>query len=129
MDWILGQFDKKLREARRRYTRFVTAGVEEPSPWEKLKAQCILGGREFIGRISPVLRQKSELTEIPRRERFAFRPRLAEVLGRMTGRSRVERNRAIRLAYLEYGFTLTQIARHLGLHYTTVSKIVNQKLS
>lgn len=128
VDWILGQFDEKRREARKRYEQFVRAGVEEPSPVEKLKAQCILGGKEFVERISPALREKSELREIPRRERFAFRPPLEEVLSGVMGRSRMERNRAIRLAYLEYGFTFTEIARHLGLHYTTVSKVVNQRL-
>ncbi|MBW2057728.1 MAG: helix-turn-helix domain-containing protein [Deltaproteobacteria bacterium] len=30
-------------------------------------------------------------------------------------------------ACLEYGFTLTEIARHLGVHYSTISKIVNQR--
>ena len=62
--------------------------MEESSPWEKLRAQCILGGRGFIERISPVVRQKSELTRIPKHERFAFKPPLEEVLGRMTEEAR-----------------------------------------
>jgi hypothetical protein len=33
--------------------QFVTAAVAESSPWEELKAQCILGGREFIQAVSP----------------------------------------------------------------------------
>jgi REP element-mobilizing transposase RayT len=129
VDWILGQFDEKRGEARKRYRRFVKAGMEEPSPWEMLKAQCILGEREFIEKISLMLKQKSELSEISKHERFAFRPPLGEVLGGMTERSKVERDMAIRVAYLEYGFTLTDIAKHLGLHYTTVSKIVNRPSS
>jgi hypothetical protein len=58
VDWILGQFDEKRWETRKGYEQFVRAGVEEPWPVEKLKAQCILGGREFGERISPALRRK-----------------------------------------------------------------------
>jgi hypothetical protein len=42
-DWILGQFDERQGEAQKRYEQFVRVGVEEPSPVQKLKAQCILG--------------------------------------------------------------------------------------
>jgi hypothetical protein len=31
----------------------------------------------------------------------------------------------MRLAHLEYGYTLAEIGQHLGLHYTTVSKVVS----
>ena len=31
-------------------------------------------------------------------------------------------------AHLKYGYTLLKIARDLGLHYTTISKIVRQRL-
>jgi len=30
------------------------------------------------------------------------------------------------VAHLKYGYTLSEIGGHLGLHYTTVSKVVNQ---
>jgi len=35
-----------------------------------------------------------------------------------------ERNRAIVAAHVQYGCTLSEIGRFLGIHYTTVSKIV-----
>jgi hypothetical protein len=28
-------------------------------------------------------------------------------------------------AHVEFGYTLMQIGDHLGLHYTTVSKVIN----
>lgn len=126
VDWVLGQFADERMEARKQYRQFILAGIEETSPWEKLKAQCILGGREFIEKISPWLKDKSRLTEIPKKQRFAFRPSLKDLLTGQTIRSKEERNKAIVTAHLEYGYSLAEIARHLGLHYTTISKIVKQ---
>ena len=37
-----------------------------------------------------------------------------------------ERNKAIVTAHLEYGYSLTQIAACLGLHYTTISKTLKK---
>lgn len=126
VDWILGQFGAKPAEARRQYREFVLAGMEQLSPWEDLKAQCILGGKEFPERITPWLKERSKLSEIPKRQRFAFRPALDQVLGEDARRSKTARNMGILSAHLDYGYTLTEIARHLGLHYTTISKVVRQ---
>jgi DNA-binding MarR family transcriptional regulator len=32
------------------------------------------------------------------------------------------------MAHIEYGYTLAEIGDHLGLHYTTVSKVVNAQV-
>ena len=37
---------------------------------------------------------------------------------------KTERNRMIRIACEEYGYTMTEVARHPGLHYSTVSKVL-----
>ena len=34
------------------------------------------------------------------------------------------RNKVIRDAYLEYGYTMIMIARQIGIHHSTVSKII-----
>jgi AraC-like DNA-binding protein len=49
---------------------------------------------------------------------------VGEILGPGEGLSKPERNRRIVRAHLAHGYTLAEIARHGGLHYTTVSKIV-----
>jgi hypothetical protein len=41
--------------------------------------------------------------------------------------SRVERNEVIKLAHLDYSYTLMEIGDHIGLHYTTVSKVINSR--
>jgi len=129
MDWILGQFDGRRSEAQQKYRRFILAGIGEPSLWEKLKTQPILGTEEFIEKIRPALEDGSMLKEIPKRERFVFRASLEQLLGNQDGETRQERNEAILSAHLEYGYSLSEIARHVGLHYTTISKIVKEGLS
>ncbi len=41
VDWVLGQFADERMEARKQYRQFILAGIEETSPWEKLKATPI----------------------------------------------------------------------------------------
>ena len=128
-DWVLGQFAGKKHEARGQYREFVLAGIEEPSPWSSLKSKVILGGREFIEKIAPSLEDSSEMTEIPKRERLASRPPLDDLFHRQTITSKDKRNEAIVTAHLRHGYSLTEIGNHLGLHYTTISKVVRQGLS
>jgi hypothetical protein len=101
VDWILDQLGDAPREARRHHRRFVLGGIKEPSPWLKLKAQCRLGGRAFIEKIAPALKDKSQLTKIPKAQRLLQRPALEHILpGEETSRSTGERNKAITAAQL-----------------------------
>jgi REP element-mobilizing transposase RayT len=124
VNWILDQFGKTPREAQKEYRRFVRAGIKEPSPWDELKAQCILGSKEFIEKLRPALKDKSKITEIPKEQRLASRRSLEELLPPEKVAKKEQRNEAIHKAYIEYGYTLSEIARHLGLHYATISRII-----
>ena len=61
--------------------------------------------------------------EHPRRERYAGRPGLPALFGGTRG-DKPKRDAAIREAYVEHGYTLSQIGDFLGLHYATISRIV-----
>ncbi|MEA1870736.1 MAG: transposase [Candidatus Bipolaricaulota bacterium] len=111
VDWILSQFDDHRPKAQKAYRRFVSAG-RGISPWEDLKGQICLGTDAFV----ESLPRPSELKEVPRRQRLVSRPGLAEIL-RST-----ENNAAIAEAYREHGYTMKEIADHLGVHYATVSR-------
>ena len=52
---------------------------------------------------------------------------LAELLHEKKRRDKAQRNRAIYHTHVTYGYTLKEIAVHLGVHYTTVSKVINDK--
>jgi putative transposase len=126
VDWILSQFDMKKAEAHTAYREFVDAGIGGAPPWNELKGQSILGDREFEEKLKPALRNKSALKEISRVDRFALRPSLENIFLTMQGK--MERNELIRKAHIDYGYTLSEIGRHLGLHYTTISNIIKKLL-
>jgi len=121
VDWVLSHFGKQRRAAQRHYREFVSAGEGKGKPWEHLRGQIYLGDDSFVLEMKSLVQKSSTLTEIPRIQRYADRPELKELF-QVNGRS--ERNRAIAAAHVKYGYTLSEIGRHLGIHYTTVSKIV-----
>jgi REP element-mobilizing transposase RayT len=125
VEWVLSQFAKTPRAAKRRYVEFVQAGIGWPSPWEKLQGQTLLGAAGFVDALRPYLTSCRRQKEVPRAQRLLDRPALEEILRDEEERSKVRRNAQIRKAHLQYGYTLTQIARHLDIHYTTVSKVIN----
>lgn len=126
-DWLLAQFGRIRRISQGAYQKFVLDGIDEKSPWEQLRGQLLLGGEKFLQRLTPALKSKVTLKEIPRAQRFADRPRLRDLLSSMGDESKFRRDKAIRAAYFQYGYSLAEIARQMGLHYTTISKIVNAR--
>lgn len=125
-EWALSQFAQTEAVARRKYREFVRAGMRGESPWVKLRGQVLLGSEGFVAKMKPVLRRKAVLKEIPREQRFASRPEIKTALPLDKLHSKSQRDSAIRVAHLRHGYTLSEIGTHLGLHYTTVSKVVNQ---
>jgi REP element-mobilizing transposase RayT len=122
--WILSQFADDAAAAQKRYRRFVADGVTSPSPWSQLKGQILLGSEAFASKIQPLLEgDGTASSEISRSQRMAHRPELTSLFTDAVRTNKPLRDDAIRLVY-EYGYTMTAIARHAGIHYTTVSKVV-----
>lgn len=57
-------------------------------------------------------------------QRYADRPTLETLFGDYRALTKSERDRRIALAHNDCGYTLAAIGRALGLHYTTISKVV-----
>ncbi len=125
IDWLLGQFAKTRLVARQRYAAFVQAGVGQASPWKNLKGQVLLGGDAFVAAMAAQLVASETVVEIPKRQRRVHRPSLKKLLVGVD--SKEARNHAMTSAYLEHAYTLAEIGRAAGLHYATVSRIVNAK--
>ena len=121
-DWILGLFNSKRVVAQRQYRAFVREGIHGGSPWTKLRGQVVLGEERFVERLKDLLQDKKQVKEIPRPQRYISRPGLEKIFGRQEAKG--QRNRGIYEAYLSHGYTLKEIADHLGIHYTTVSKLI-----
>jgi len=122
--WLLGHFSKHRTEAQRRYAVFVAEGVGLPSPWRAVRGQSLLGPEAFVEKMRPLLGQKAELKEIPRAQRLLHRASLMVLFTNVIQGNKVLRNEAIRKAYLDDGYSMAAIARHAGVHYSTVSKII-----
>jgi DNA-directed RNA polymerase specialized sigma24 family protein len=88
-----------------------------------LRGQVVLGSEQFAQRTLPQTSPATVSSEIPRRDRFAGRPQLASLLAPETVRDRGQRNAAIVQAHRVHGYSLAEIARHLGLHYSTISRV------
>ncbi len=122
VDWILGLFSNNKAEAQKRYRKFVREGIHTGSPWDDLQGQILLGEEGFIEKYKDLLSDKEQIKEIPRPQRYVSRPRLSKLLSKEDKTAR--RNRGIHSAHVKYGYTLKEIADHLEIHYTTVSKAI-----
>jgi len=119
---ILERFGADPLQAPLGYRRFVAAGSGLASPWSALRGQVLLGSDSFAERIRSLLARRPVSREVPRADRLAARPAL-EVLLPATHSDLPRRNAAILDAHATYGYTLAEIARHTGLHYSTVFRV------
>jgi REP element-mobilizing transposase RayT len=109
-----------------RYLEFVREGVGAASPWAGLRGR-VLGSEEFVRSVAPCVKEKARQKEFPRRERFAHRQPLADLLPARVIADRALRNQRIREACMELGYSYSEVGRFLGLHYGTVSRIATGK--
>jgi REP element-mobilizing transposase RayT len=127
VDWLLSQFGRQRAGAQRTYQAFVTEGIGQESPWAQVQGQVLLGSERFIERLIPGLREKQPFTEIPRQQRFAARPTLRHLFPTRRRTDSERRDATIRRAHVEHGYSLSAIGRAVGLHYSTISRIVNPR--
>ncbi|WP_243373474.1 transposase [Geotalea sp. SG265] len=126
--WVLSNFSGTASSAMRLYKSFVHDGIGlDESPWERLAGQIVLGTEQFIERIRGRFDNQETLPEIPRVQRNVGRPALVELFNDHMRTNKGERNVAIALAHGTHGYTLKEIAEELGLHYTTISKVINRE--
>ncbi|MGE3977711.1 MAG: transposase [Nitrospira sp.] len=125
VDWLLSRFGHQRSAAQRKYRAFVAEGIGYGSPWEQVRGQVLLGSERFVERLAPRLQDARPLKEIPRQQRFATRPPLRRLFSASSRADRARRNEAIRRAHLNYGYSLSEIGQAVDLHYSTISRIVN----
>jgi REP-associated tyrosine transposase len=117
INWVLGQFGNRLHSAQKRYRQFVEEGREGARPWDNLSGQIYLGGAAFVAQHQP----DRVIQEIPRKHTQAHRPALKEIFN-----AQRSVDRAIRQAYIRYGYQMQEIAKQLGVHYSTVSRRIRR---
>jgi REP element-mobilizing transposase RayT len=124
MEPILERFAADPLEAPLRYRRFVADGIGLEGPWSQLRGQVLLGTDLFAERFRTLLARRAVSAEVPRADRLAARPSLDTLLPRAAAMRRAERNAAVVEACVTHGYSLAEVARHTGLHYSSVSRIV-----
>lgn len=126
VDWVLSQFGGRKGAAIEKYKRFVMEGMGKESPWETLRGQIFWGTDEFIKQLRRLLDEKESIKEVPRAQRYVARPPLGEIIKRKTEKEKTVEDKAIYHAYVRYGYTMKEIADHLGFHYATVSRAIRR---
>lgn len=124
IDWLLSIFSKRKKRAMEQYGAFIAEGKGQPSVWESLEKQIFLGSSKFVEQMQSRIDRQKDLSEVPLAQR---RPEPRAL--RQYERQYKDRNTAITAAYQSGGYTLKQIGEYFGLHYSTVSGIVNNHKS
>jgi REP element-mobilizing transposase RayT len=108
--------------SRARYLEFVRLGIGLASPWPRLRG-VLLGSDEFVERLASRIDSKAAEVEIPRDQRLGSRPSLESLFPPSVCSNRRLRNAQIRDLARSGRFSVAEVGRHLGLHYSTVSRI------
>jgi putative transposase len=112
--------------SRSRYREFVREGRGAPSPWAGLRG-ALLGSDEFVERLAGRLDRKASESELPRGQRLAHREPLDALLSLAAPWDRATRSARVRELVWSGRYTAAEIGRHLGLHYSTISKIAARR--
>ncbi len=127
IDCILSEFGKQRRRAEREYREFVLSGIGEEIFWTKVKGQSILGEDSFVERLIGYVKESKDIKEIPRCQRYINRPNLNDLFKEKLLSEKQKRDKKIVEAIYEYGYSQKEIADHLGMHYSTISVLLNRK--
>lgn len=119
---VLKYFDPDIRSAGSQYEQFILSGIGGESPFENCKEGLALGSEEFI-EAHAIHFDRTKDADIVIAQRLTGRPSLAELFDANDPTN--VRNAKIICARTSCGYSVTDIAKHLKLHRTTVSKVVN----
>lgn len=124
-DWILGHFGNERKDAQQQFKEFVISGIGLASPFGKVAHRSILGSPQFIYEMWEESKESAMLKEIPREERNVGQPSLEDLFSK--GQSKKKRDEVIVLARIGCGYSVAEIARHIRLSESHVSRISRGK--
>jgi hypothetical protein len=126
-DWVLSQFGSERKMAEAGYRRFVRDGIGTGSIWNSVRAQSVLGEGDFIESLSDYVKGRKQIPEIAKSQRFMNKPPLGDIFGPEVLGDRRKRDKSIGKAVLEHGYTQREVADHLRIHFTSVSRILRAR--
>jgi REP element-mobilizing transposase RayT len=116
IDQLIKRFAPTKREGLMRYVEFVAAGLGVSAPEGTAPCRLIVGDADFEARLAVITEHPSPEVPRPDRPRFTLE-HYAATSSTMT--------EAIRRAWAGAAHSQSEIGRYFGLHYSTVSRIVN----
>jgi len=119
IDWLLSCFAKSKKLAMDKYVQFVSEGKGRASPWGELRKQIYLGDEAFVEEMQARVEPDVDLSEIPSNQKR----KLAKPVGDYLDQAE-SRNEGIYRAYQSGGYSMKAIADAIGLHYSSVSKVI-----
>lgn len=119
-DTVLSMFGGVARTARARYRRFVAEGAAR-RPWDDLVDQVFLGPAAFVDEMKARVDNADALTEVPQAQRRAPAHGLDWYAAETP-----DRDAAMLAAWRSGDHTQQAMARHFGIHYTTVSRLLKR---
>ncbi len=126
VDWLLGMFSSNRFEAPKYYRDFVHAGIGSKDAEETVKWDILISDLKYLKKIRPIVDMSHNISEIPKKQRLITRPTLNELFSRIDDNNRTQRNEMIVEAFVNYGYTQTEIGDSLKLHRTTISRIATK---
>lgn len=122
LDWMELVFDTARRAtAQLRYRSFVSS----PKVGTAAIDADVLGAATFASRVRKDIGESKVHVALPRAYRALAQPPLNELF-RDVGFSRSRRDSMIRRAHVVHGYQLSDIARYLGMHPNSMSKILRR---
>jgi REP element-mobilizing transposase RayT len=126
VDEIWSHFGQRRGMVQEKYRQYVKDGIGGATIWEDLQAQSLLGLEGFAEALKDHVTGKRTIREIPKAQRLIGRVSLTELFGGR-GKGRAKRDRLIAEAVFRHGYSQIEVARHLKLHYSTVSRLIKAR--
>jgi REP element-mobilizing transposase RayT len=120
---ILSHFGQRRGPAQEKYREYVGEGIAGATIWENLEAQSLLGLEGFADALRGHVTGKETVREIPKGQRLIGRASLKKLFGG-AGKGKAIRDRLISKAVNKHGYSQMEVARHLKLHYSTISRLI-----
>jgi hypothetical protein len=87
-----------------------------------VRGQALLGEESFMEQMVDHLRKHKDISEIPRSQRFATRPTLAALFPEKLMKDEKRMQKRLSEAIERHGYRQSEIARQVGVHYSTNSR-------
>ena len=123
VDWLQNYFDgPTLRDCQGQYRRFIDASENEPI---ELCDRVATGSERFASNVRELIGRTMHRVSVPRSYRALARPPLGALFVDL-GDDLERRNHMVLRAQVVYGYKQSEIARTLGVHPNTISKITRR---